>query len=81
MTVKNKTYKNSQTTLYVCLIFRCVSTSRFHKFCVSVCLSPILIWNLRNDQDRPGVIRTGQEGPGMVKDDQDWSGMIGTGQE
>ena len=46
-------------------VFRCVSTSRFHKFClsvwVSVCLSPILIRNLKNDQVWSGMIRSGQE--------------------
>ena len=66
-------------------IFRCISPSRFHKYCVSVCLcvclSPILIHNLKNDPDWSGMIRTGQDGSGLVKNDQDWSGMIRTDQE
>ena len=55
--------------------FRCVSTSRFHKFCLSVCLcvphSDSESYPLWNDQDWSGMIKTGQ----------DWSGMIRTGQE
>ena len=46
-----------------------------------VCLSPILIHNLRNDQDWSGWIRTSKEWSELVRNDQDWLGMIRSGHE
>ena len=70
---------------YIDSIFRCVSTSRFHKFCLSVCVfvphSDSESSPLQNDQDWSGMIKTGQDWSGMIRTGQDWSGMIRSGKE